>query len=60
MKGKTNNPNGRPRKAEVKGSISIRLSNTALRWLEQESEKRKIPKGIIIENLISEQIKDDF
>lgn len=59
MAGKTNNPNGRPRKAEVKGSISIRLSNAALSWLDRESEKRKIPKGIIIENLIAKQIEGE-
>lgn len=59
MKGKTNNPNGRPKKAEVKDRISIRLSNDAMQWINRESEKRKIPKGMVIENLIAGQMEGE-
>lgn len=54
MKGKTNNPNGRPRisSSDRRVTISMRLKPSTIAWIDSESERTGESRTRIIEQLI--------
>lgn len=59
MKGHTNNPNGRPKKADKKLNISLKLKPDNISWLENISSAKGISKSSIVDEMISVQKFND-
>lgn len=53
MKGKTNNPNGRPPmdEEEKRKMISLRLKPSTVEWLKRKSEELGISQSAVIDGM---------
>lgn len=61
MKGHTNNPNGRPKKADKKLNISLKLKPDNISWLENISSGTGMSKSAIVDEIISlQKFNDSF
>ena len=53
MKGKTNNPNGRPRlgEGEKRRNVTFRLKPQTIEWLKRKAEEQGISQAAVIDKM---------
>lgn len=57
MKGKTNNPNGRPplKEEERRIRVSFRLKPKTIEWLRREAEEKGVSQTALIDGLAEDK-----